>query len=108
MEDRPDPHGVINPEEARSHVEVLDEMMDMIREKVDANDMKDITETAIRRMKATLVNTLTMMEDTNVERVVKAMKDHSFKVLLPRSDETDQILEEIIPMEEIPQAADVI
>ena len=108
MEEGTDPHGVINPEEARSHVEALDETMEMIQEKVDANDTKNITETVIGRIKITLVSTLTMMEDTNMETIVKAMKDRNFKVLLPRSDETDQILEEIIPEEEVPQAADVI
>ena len=106
--DEMDLHGVINPEEAKSHVEVLDEMMEMIREKVNANDTKDIAETMIGRIREILANTLTSMEDTKVETVVRAMKDHDFKVLLPRSDEVDQILEEINPTEEIPQAADMI
>ena len=75
---------------------------------MDANDTKNITETAIERMKTTLANTLTMMEDTNMETVVKAMKDQSFKVLLPRSDETEQILEEIIPEEEVPPTGRII
>ena len=103
-----DPHRVINPKEARSHVDVLDETMEMIQAKMNTNKAENIADTAIERIKATLASTLSMMEDASMTTVVKAIKDCSFKVLLPRSDEVDQMLEEVIPMEEIPQAADVI
>ena len=84
-------YGVINPKEAKSHVEALDEMMEMICENMDTNDMKDFTETVIGRIKEIVVNTLTSMEDAKVDILIRAMKDHDFKVLLPRSDKVDQI-----------------
>ena len=49
-----------------------------------------------------------MMDEPNIETVVGAIKDHSFRVLQPRSDETVQLLEEITPIEEVPQSSEVI
>ena len=40
-----------------------------------------------------------MMEEANVDAIVRAKKDHGFRVLKPRLDATEQILEEIIPIE---------
>ena len=108
IEEGHDPHGVINPLEAKFHVDTLDQTMEMIQERVDTDNTKDIAETAIEMIKATLASTLPMMQDANMATVVKAMKDCSFKVLLPRPDKVEQILEEIFPTEELPQAVDMV
>ena len=108
MEEGPDLHVVINPEEVRSHVEALDEAMGMVEENNNENNTEGITEITIQKIKMVLGNTFSMMAEANIEAMFEAVKDHSFRVLQPRLDGTDQLLEEIIPMEEVPQAPDVI
>ena len=103
-----DPHGVINPLEAKSHVDTLDQIMVIIQERVDSGNSDELAETTIERVKATLASTLYMMQDADMLTVIKAVKDRSFKVLLLRSDKVDQMLEEILPTEELLRATDVI
>ena len=103
-----DLHGVINPLEAKSHINNLDQIMAMIQERVDSGNTNDLTGTVIKRIKMTLANTLRMMQEADVITVAMVVKDKSFKVLLPRYEELDQVLEEILPTEEVPRATDVI
>ena len=97
---------VITPVEAKSHANALDQTMEMIQERVD--NTRDIAENSIERIKATLARTRHMMQDANMATVIKAMKDRSFKVLLPRSNKVEQKLEEILPTEEVPQAVGIV
>ena len=82
--------------------------MTLICECVDSGDTKDLTEMVIGNIKMTLVNTIPTMQLADLSTVIKAVKDKSFKVLLPRSDEVDQMLEEILPTDDVPRAPDVI
>ena len=65
-------------------------------------------ERAIGDMKTTLANTTLMLQLAGISTVTDAIKDKYFKVLLPRSNELDQILEEILPSDEIPRGSSVI
>ena len=103
-----DPHGVINPVEAKSQADTLDQTMEMIQERVDTDNPKDIAEISIERIKVTLANTLPMMQDANMATVIKAVNDPNFKVLLPWSDKVEQLLEEIFPTEGVPQAVGIV
>ena len=68
----------------------------------------DLMETVIGNIKTMLANTIPTMPLADVSMVAKAIKDRSFKVLLPRSNEVDQMLEEILPTDEIPRALGII
>ena len=103
-----DLHGAINPVETKSHTDALDQIMKMIQERMDTDNTKDIAEISIERIKVTLASMLLMMQDANMATVIKAMKDHSFKVLLPRTNKVEQLLEEILPIEEVPHAAGIV
>ena len=107
-EEGDDLHGVVNPLEAKSHISSLDQVMALIQEQVKAGHTKDLMERAIRDIKTTLANTIPTMQLADISTVAKAIKDNCFKVLLPRSDELDQMLEEIVPIDEIPRAPGVI
>ena len=48
------------------------------------------------------------MQLADQSTVMRAVRDKCFNVLLPRSDELDQLLEEIIPNVDIPNAPDII
>ena len=103
-----DPHGSINPTEARAHVDFLDKVMTMIGEQVEKKDMADLLEKALNDMKESLANLTPMMQLADTSTVTRAIRDKCFNVLLPRSDKLDQILEEIIPNEEILAAQEVL
>ena len=55
-------------------------------------------------MKTTLAITIPTMQLADISTVTRAIRDKCFNVLLPRSDEMDQVLEEILPNEEIPSS----
>ena len=103
-----DPHGSINPVEARAHADLLNRIMTMIEEQVEKKDTADLLEKALNDVKEGLTNLTPMMQLADQSTVMQAMQDKCFNVLLPRSDELDQILEEIIPNEDIPGAPDVL
>ena len=98
---------VFNPLEAKFHVSSLDQVMALIQEWVEAGDTKDLVEIAIGDIKTILANTIPMMQLADISMVAEAIKDKFFKVL-PRSNELDQMLEEILPTDEIPRAPGVI
>ena len=62
IEEGIDPQGVITPVEAKSHTDALDQTMEMIQERVDIDNTKDIAEISIERIKVTLVSMLPMMQ----------------------------------------------
>ena len=82
--------------------------METIQDKINKDNIKDIAEITIQKMRTIMEETFPMMEDTSVEVVAEAIKDSKFRILQPWSDETEQLLEEITPIEEVPQATDVI
>ena len=103
-----DPHGSINLVKARAHADLLDRIMTMIEEQVEKKDTADLLEKALNDVKEGLTNLTPMMQLADQSTVMRAVWDKCFNVLLPRSDELDQILEEIIPNEDIPGAPDVL
>ena len=80
----------------------------MIGERVEKKDMADLLEEALNDIKESLTNLTPMMQLADPSTVIRAMRDKCFNVLLPRLDELDQILEEIIPNDEIPGTPEVL
>ena len=107
-EEGDDPHSVVNPLEAKANTNSLDQVMTLIQEQVEEGDMADLLERAMSDMKTTLANTIPIMQLADISMVTRAIRDKCFNILLPRSDEMDQVLEEILPNEEIPSTSDVL
>ena len=59
----------------------------------------------MKEILATLTPTMQLADTITVSQ---AIRDKSFKVLLPRSVTLDQILEEILPNEDIPGTPEVL
>ena len=106
--DDPPPPGFLNPLEAKAHTNSLDQVMTLIEEQVKENDMADLLEWAMSDMKATLANTIPTMQLADISMVTRAIRDKCFNILQPRSDEMDQVLEEILPNKEIPSTSEVL
>ena len=94
--------------EARGHADALDRLMSTIEKQVEKKDTADLLERAISNVKEALSNLTPSMQLADQSTVMRAVRDKCFNVLLPRSDELDQLLEEIIPNVDIPNAPDVI
>ena len=107
-EDWQDPHGVINPLEAKAHADGLDQVMVMIQECVASDDSDNLAEATVDKMKTTLAVRLPTMHEANMLTVVKVIRDKGFRVLLPRSTEVEEILEEILPTVDFPKVAEVL
>ena len=80
----------------------------MIGEQVEKQDTADLLDKALNDMKENLATLTLMMQLADTSTVTWAIRDKCFNVLLPRSDELDQILEEIIPNEEILDIQEVL
>ena len=94
--------------EAKAHTDMLDKIMATIEKQVKKEDTVDLLERAISDVKVTLSNLTPSMQLADQSTVMRAIRDKCFNVLLPRSDKLDQLLEEIIPNVDIPNAPDVI
>ena len=103
-----EPHGSINPVEAKAHEVALEKIMTTIEEQVGKEDTADLLERALGDVKEALSNLTPSMQLADQTTVMRAIRDKCFNTLLPRSDELDQLLEEIIPNVDIPNAPDVI
>ena len=99
--------GVINPEEAKDHTKDLEALMMNIEERVKAGDTRNLLSETLKNMKTRLAAMIPSMEATHVDTVFQAIKDKDFKVLSPRTEEGEKLLEEIIPNEEILDAQEV-
>ena len=62
----------------------------------------------LRGIKARLATTTPAMEAAHIDTVTQSIRDKDFKVLSPRSDEVEKLLEEILPGDEIPGTPGVI
>ena len=111
MSDDTEEHGfspVTNPEEAKDHISDLEALMENMKGKIEAGDMKDLLKQTLENMKTRLVATFPSLDSANINIIVNAVKDKEFKVLLPRTEETETLLEELLPESEIPTASDVL
>ena len=97
-----DPGSVVNPKQAEDHTNDLESIMASIEEWVQAGDTKGLLDETLRNIKARLATTTPAMEAADIETVAQSIRDKDFKVLTPRSDEVERLLEEILPSEEIP------
>ena len=59
-------------------------------------------------MKTRLVATFPALDTANVNIISHAVKDKEFKVLLPQTEDTENLLEELLPSSEIPPATNVV
>ena len=101
-EEGDDPKGVVNPLKAKAHTNSLDQVMTLIQEQVKEGDMMDLLERAMSDMKTILANTIPTMQLADISTLTRAIRDKCFNILLPRSDEMDQVREKILPNKEYP------
>ena len=107
-EEEAGPSGIINPKEAEDHANDLELIMESIEEWVKAGDTKGLLDETLRDIKARLATTTPSMEAADITIMTQSIRDKDFKVLTPRSDEVEKLLEDILPSDEIPGALGLI
>ena len=99
---------VTNPEEAKDHISDLEALMENMKGKLEAGDTKDLLKQTLENMKTRLVATFPSLDTADINIIENVVKDKEFKVLLPCTEETEALLEELLPESEIPSASDVL
>ena len=62
----------------------------------------------LKNIKTRLATTIPSMEAADLDTVSQAIKDKDFNVLFPRTEEGEQLLEELLPNVEIPGALGIV
>ena len=99
---------VTNPQEARDHVMDLESLMNNMKEKIETGNMTDLLKQTIENMKIWLVSTFPSLESADVNIIANAIKDKEYKVLLPRTEDTEALLEELLPSSDLPSASSIV
>ena len=101
-------HGFINLTEAKAHVKALEDQMAKIRRKVEEKETTGLLDETLEAFKQILSDLTPSMQLADTGTIAKAIRDKYFHTLLPRSDEMEETLQEILPDEELPGAPEVI
>ena len=86
---------ITNPEEAKDHIMDLEALMKNIKEKIETGDTTNLLKQFLENMKTRLVATFPSLDSADVNIVSNAVKDKEFKVLLPHTEDTEVLLEEL-------------
>ena len=83
-----DIHGIINPDEARVHVEAMEKLMTKIEVEVKESAAPGLLDTILGNLKDVLSDLNSQMQLADIITVSKAIRDN-FNTLLPKSDVID-------------------
>ena len=98
---------VTNPQEAKDHIMDLEALMKNMKEKIEAGNMTDLLKQTLKNIKTRLVSTFPSLDSADANIVFNAIKDKELKVLLPCMEDTEVLLEELLPSGEVPSASNV-
>ena len=70
--------------------------------------MKNLLRETLENMKTRLVATFPALDAANINIISQAIKDKEFKVLLPQTENTENLLEELLPSGKMPPASKVV
>ena len=72
--DDEEPHRYINPVEAKAHIEALENLMTMIKNKVEKQEMTDLLENVLSNMKEVLANLTPTMQLADTSIISRAIR----------------------------------
>ena len=89
------------------HIQRVDEAMQAVKAKISSGEIKYILKDALEEVHTAISIVIPAMREANTADVLKSIKDPTCLVLHKGSDQAEQLLEEIIPDEEIPSGQSV-
>ena len=100
-------HGTINPEEAKIHIQTLDDALEELTKSIQEGATENIMRKTVICFRHALKTLAPVMEEANVDIVLAAIKDASCMALMPCTEDQDERLEEIMPEEDLPSGSDI-
>ena len=97
-----EPHGVVNPQEAAILVHSLDKALTVLEAQVAEPEERDVLTEVVTKFKEAISRVLPAMTGAEMDKVVSAIKDPTALALRPKTDERDELLEVLMPLEEAP------
>ena len=99
---------MINTVEAHHHIQRLDEVMQMVEAKIKTGEIKNILKDALEEVHIATSIVIPAIEEGSAAKVLKSIKDLTCLMLHKGSEQVEQLLEQIIPDEEIPSGKSVV
>ena len=100
-------HGTINEEEARQYSLNLDNIITKLGANVQ-DEVQNAMKEAIRKYKHEIATMVPGMETADPDAVWKAIKDKVGLSICPHTEQKEQMLECLLPDEDVPLAAQVL
>ena len=101
-------HGVINPMEAWHHVQLLNEVMQVLEAKANTGEIKNILRDTLDEVYQAISNIIPSMREASTADVLKSIKDLTYLALHKGSEHAEQLLEDIISEEDTPSGRSII
>ena len=86
----------------------LEALMTNIKENITTRTMTGVLKETLKNIKTRLVATFPSLSDADTDMVFNTIRDKDLKVLLPRTEDTEGMLEELLPGEEVATASSVL
>ena len=97
-----EPHGVVNPHEAAILVHSMDEALMVMEAQVAETEERNVLGEVVTKFKEAICRVLPAMTEADVDKVVNAIKDPTSTALRPKTDTREELLEVLMPLEEVP------
>ena len=101
-------HGTTNPEEAKIHVQALDDALEKLANSIQEGATENIMRKMVIHFRHILKMLASIMEEANIDIVLAAIKDTSCMALMPHTEDWDERLEEIMPEEDLPSGSEIM
>ena len=113
IEDQPteeggEPHGVVNPHEAAILVHSLDEALMVLEVQLAESKERNVLGEMVMKFKEVIGRVIPTIMEADVEKVVSAIKDPSGLALRPKTDAREELLEVLMPLEDVPGSDEII
>ena len=99
--------GVVNPIEARHHVQHMEEALKDMKAKVETGEVKDVLKMVLQEFKDTITIVMPQMSEVDIIQILRSIKDPMSITLRLWTDEAKALLEEMMPTEDIPSCKTV-
>ena len=99
--------GVINVEEVELHCHMLEDILEEMSTRIEKED-PSATEEAITRFKDTISRVVPQVTEADVAKVIGSIANPKCLALMPRTEEREQLLEEVMLLEDILSGSNVI
>ena len=101
-------HGIINPNEAAILIHSLDEAMILLEAQIMTGEEKNIMEDTVIKFREAISQVIPNMAEADVKKVTDAISNPTCLALRPKTEAREELLEVMIPLEDVPGGDEVM